>query len=838
MRTLQGILRSIAGGTVLAIVLLGWPAHAKADAFGDLVWIVQQMEAANVSPFPVKSAEIQSAQKLFQCIAKDSSAKGVTECLYSFSQTAEGKKLLGAGATIELPPWLENVIQAYIHINEGDFWGVVGDLGEAAICIIAQIMAAGIDLCGLIEDLIAVGEAMLDAGKAVAQFAAAVGGAAWEGIKSAGCALGLGGCGGSGPPKSVVAYQCVFAPRVKPEGLKAIEAVDPFAFPKLRDALVSLAAKPDTPCAGSMLPLNANASDAAKAAEVFTGAVQGAWTGDILDKVLAQRDEKRMAYPTAQQVAALADAAAAEHGAKKTSPKAFVVERCTDDFATKLGFAHVDRWLLASQTGGLKEQPKAVEAAKKITSNRYWCEADFFGKHSGKIAERFHEYAKVHYCPAGFGSAGGKLLACATLEKHAACAGLMGSVGQAGACGVNAPALGKEVAGKIAAHFQAKGSKFPCQGIAPDGGAPLSNKPFAFACSRPTQQHYCKEQYHALWKGPPEILDCTMPASMVDPKYAALAGKVKAAVQSLQGKHPSLAVDKIDPLLVHAGNSATFATLKQADEARQRQPAPTDVVDFAFSLTVSRPIDGLTRPTIAMDIQQQPLQVQAPMSVGQAVAPVKPGDPDPWAKPSASAIAGAGIAGPAVAGAGIAAAGAPPGAAGAPAKTLSGPLPSVIGGSPGSEARKPGAPAVANPAPPPPPAPSIGFKAPPSGLAPSSALPAVQSGLAPGVQASAPPPRAQGAASGGAPNWSAVGQGGLPQPPSPARAAGLQAPSPAMTAAALPGLAALQRELTAVSCTATAGGLRFTCTTRAGFDRCESMRRRNRVESCNLNEHR
>jgi hypothetical protein len=45
----------------------------------------------------------------------------------------------------------------------------------------------------------------------------------------------------------------------------------------------------------------------------------------------------------------------------------------------------------------------------------------------------------------------------------------------------------------------------------------------------------------------------------------------------------------------------------------------------------------------------------------------------------------------------------------------------------------------------------------------------------------------------------------------------------------------LQRELVSASCTRSdAGGLRFNCTTRAGFDRCESMRRQRQVEHCAL----
>lgn len=43
-------------------------------------------------------------------------------------------------------------------------------------------------------------------------------------------------------------------------------------------------------------------------------------------------------------------------------------------------------------------------------------------------------------------------------------------------------------------------------------------------------------------------------------------------------------------------------------------------------------------------------------------------------------------------------------------------------------------------------------------------------------------------------------------------------------------------ELAAVSCTAGPGGLRFSCATREGFDRCEALRRERKVERCTFGE--
>ncbi len=669
MKSLHPVLRALAGALAFAAALLAWPTQARADAFGTLITIVQKMESAGVSPFPVKSGEIQAAQGLFNCIKQDASAKGVTNCLYNFSQTPQGKKLLGSGATIELPPWLEQVIQAYVHIQEGDFWGVIGDLGEAAICIVAQVMAAGFDVCGLIKDLIAVGEALLDAGKAVAKFLASIGGGVADTVKSVGCSLGLGGCG-SAPPPEKVAYVCAFAPHVKPSGLSNIEAVDPFAFPKLRDSLVAKA-KSGVPCPAYMNSnYKASAGAANKAAEIFTGTVEGVWTGDILAKVLAQRDKKRVEYPTAAQLAILGSAATAEYDAKKSNPVEIILKRCAvDDFGIGFGFAHVDRWLLWRQPGNTKAQQDALKVPN-VSSNREWCQAQVFAKNVAKFAQQFRTFAKNKYCPEF-----GQQLACQILDKYHACVGLMKSVGQAAQCQVNAASLGKELAGKVAEYFASKKTQYPCQILQPAGQSVIGNKPVVYACTRATHKHFCELKYKSLWTGPPQVLDCAVPK--LDPAYAALAAKVALAVKDLQAKYPGIGVDAVDPLMVHSGSDANFAALKKAAGFRTAAPVAADAVSFSYVLSGQLTIDGFSRPTIVADFEQKPLQVGAPASIAESIAPVKPGDPDPFAKPAGSPLVGAAAL---AAGAGL-------GAAGGPTTPLSGPLPGFTSGlrAPGQE---------------------------------------------------------------------------------------------------------------------------------------------------------
>ena len=116
---------------------------------------------------------------------------------------------------------------------------------------------------------------------------------------------------------------------------------------------------------------------------------------------------------------------------------------------------------------------------------------------------------------------------------------------------------------------------------------------------------------------------------------------------------------------------------------------------------------------------------------------------------------------------------------------------------------------------------------------PAAQPPAVQTQL-PAVQAPASP-TGRAPAPSAAPNWGALGGAAGASPPQSA----VTVPSPlAGNPAAASAAAVAHGELAAVSCSAGAGGLRFSCTTRAGFDRCEALRRERKVEQCTLNERR
>jgi hypothetical protein len=129
---------------------------------------------------------------------------------------------------------------------------------------------------------------------------------------------------------------------------------------------------------------------------------------------------------------------------------------------------------------------------------------------------------------------------------------------------------------------------------------------------------------------------------------------------------------------------------------------------------------------------------------------------------------------------------------------------------------------------------------------PRSALPAAQAPVSavrslPGPQPQ-PSPSVQSAPTvartpvpAATPNWGSTSRQAVAvTPPAPAA----DAPAPRTNTALVARAITPARELAALSCTAAPGEGRFACATRAGFDRCEALRRERKVERCTLVERR
>lgn len=584
-------------------------APAQADAIDDFSWVLNQLDQANANPFPISGNDVKASKGLFLCLEKASNDMAVVGCIDTFKNTPLGQEAASASG---VPSWFWDLLDTYVALRTDDFWGVVGHLGKAAICIVAQVMTGGsVDVCGLIEELVKLAESLSDAAQAVAKFVASIGKGAWGAVQDVGCSLGLGGCGSSSPPHER-AYAWVFAPRV-PDGVKAKKQVDAFAFVTLRMQLeANASAKPAK--LSIQIPISQSYSAAAVslASQIFEATVDAKWTADVAQNELPALAAKRGTYASPGQIEKIAQAAYTAFGQGNGPPSSWVPARCTNDFKDVFGYAHVDRWI----TG------HGDEAAKlgNVKSNPKWCQQVFWGQNLEAFGAEFQKLV-AGICP----TQSGKIL-CLTLAAQQSCSELLETVGLADRCNASS-SVGLDAAKQIAAHLKKKGSKIPC--TIGKAGLKIPGKlspPARLICPRRPQQHYCKEAHEKLFGSLPHpVVSCLLDE---DPAYTKLASQVKAAVASMTGGSlPQLGIDKIDPLVVLVGGEGSSAVQIQQDFGFG---PPSKKTGFDAALHVPRLVDGVDTPVLARDLVGEikdltVLQVQVPQGMPDPPDPTRAG---------------------------------------------------------------------------------------------------------------------------------------------------------------------------------------------------------------------
>jgi hypothetical protein len=567
---------------VLLAGLAAAPQPARADVIDNFASVLDQLPAGF---FPMSGQDIRDSRGFFNELQNVDNDKEVADLLNKYHDKPIGQKALAAGGGDNLPSWTWDLLETYIAFRSGDFWGVVEHLGTAAICIVAQFLAGGTDVCGLLEALEDLAQTFEDALKAVGKFLASVG----KTLEDIGCTLSIGDCGDSKPPE-YYAYEYIFKPNI-PEGAKKIEASDSL-FGTFSEQLKKTAQSKQP--AGSFLwqigyANGFSAGVANTAASIFKDAADANWTKHYLKDVLPALDYARMQYLTPQKIADLAQKTAASVQSNHVN---YLVTLCANDFKGPLGFLGLDRWM--------SMHPKGA-AGLHVKSHHDWCQ-DAFWTNKEKFAQRFRDYTKANTCPEK-----GNVLLCPTAAKYNSCSALLGSVGLSNQCDIDVLSAGMDLALSINAGFKAKGSKYPCT-ITKSMSSPGSKSTsVALVCSRPTQWHACEDQTKPLQKPPVKLVTCVLEET---PQYKELKGKVSGAVASLNQQYPNppkgipFGADLIDPLMVHAPSPELAAKVKEKNPSFGFGP-PSLKPGFDYlppaQLLFARTIDGVNTPLLGAE---------------------------------------------------------------------------------------------------------------------------------------------------------------------------------------------------------------------------------------------
>ncbi|MGA7991888.1 MAG: hypothetical protein WCC53_10685 [Thermoanaerobaculia bacterium] len=187
-----------AAGFLLLGVFCVAPQPARADAVEDLAKVLDVV--GSLPGVPINGQDVRESRSLFACIDKAGDDVAVANCLDAFKDTSVGKK---AWSQTGLPSWFLKLIDVYIDVREGDFWGLVKDAGYTIACAVANVVFA-VDVCGIAQAILETIQGAKELLSDVVGFIKDVGGAILD-------FFGLGG-GSSGPPL----WQVVFNGDLKP----------------------------------------------------------------------------------------------------------------------------------------------------------------------------------------------------------------------------------------------------------------------------------------------------------------------------------------------------------------------------------------------------------------------------------------------------------------------------------------------------------------------------------------------------------------------------------------------------------------------------------------------
>ncbi|MHB8835410.1 MAG: hypothetical protein ACYC9Y_06855 [Candidatus Methylomirabilia bacterium] len=511
MKRARALPRLLLQGIIVALCLFAFhPVAQAADAVDQIADVLDELGPANpFAPYDVTGPNLRTAKAFFNCL--DDGTDPI-ECIDAAQNTPLGQKLSNKA---DIPSWFWDLVDLYIAWKSSDYWGVVENLGEAALCIVAQYFTS-VDLCGVLEDLVNAAKDAYAQAKAWVDFVASIGGAVWEGLKDAGCELGLGGCddGPPPPPPEDVAYGAYFAPVVvSGEGLAAIEAVSSEQFPNKVNTLVGKAWS--GPC---------NLQCANKAADKFKAKVDEQWSGDIAGQVVKDLSKSRNDYNTPAQVNASAQKQCA---AQYPSPPGNSIPLwCREQLATTLKFAHVDRWI-AKHPEKLAQLP--------LKTNAQWCQETFWNGNKTKFAAAFKGYLTQN----GICQSSGNALLCTSLTGYKRCTDLLTDVGEGGLCTLSAKPI-MDAANEVYDKLVTAGSTHIGKPVMSTSGVQA-----VLTASRPVTGKVCASYAASYDNLAKNIVAC---AVKEDPAYVGIKQQVAQAVAVLNPQYANVLSITPDPL--------------------------------------------------------------------------------------------------------------------------------------------------------------------------------------------------------------------------------------------------------------------------------------------------
>lgn len=576
---------------IFSTFLIGISNHSHADELEDLAHILNKLDDTGANPFKISGDDLLFSRELIECIENTSNDTDAAICISDYHETPIGQKL---AEEAEIPYWFWDLLDAYIDVRTEDYWGLVENLGRAAICIVAQVIGNGTDVCGIISDIIEAAEDILEFGKDLVAFLESVGEEAVEVVENVGCSLGIGSCDDSSPPEDIV-YAWIYAPTIH-QGVYARESTLDSAFYDFKAKLKKDATSnpvifyyPILNQHFSHSPFSEHVVDYVD--EIYTRVVDAQWSSNIVDNTIPALLTKRNEYSREANFIATTNYAVSKINTYGATMKRGIIAKCDEQFKYQFKFSHYDRWL--------HTYPQQAKALPNLLSNFQWCSQSFWKSNIRHFAKYFEQSVSNNFCRKE-----GEHFECSSISKLESCVKVLESLGTKNKCRATAN-LSKVMAKKASDYLVSKGSKLSCE-IDTNSRA---NPQAALECQRPAQQYHCNSFHQQHYsKLPNRLFRCTLDTST---RYDRLVKKAKKEADKINRQYGwKLRSNPIDPLGFIDGPEAGIAQLPHEMEQELTKnrgfPSPSKTKSFTLKQTVytdkTKPvipsIDGLDSPII------------------------------------------------------------------------------------------------------------------------------------------------------------------------------------------------------------------------------------------------
>ncbi len=152
-------------GCVVAIVgVAGGASNNQLEGIFACIKVIPQVSneaefRSKCQPYLDAAGASEYVTDAYSIYSKCAHADDVDDAIYCAQAVKDSSVVESANV---IPSWVGSLFDVYVDIDKPDYWGLVKDVGATAACAVADFFLT-VDVCGFLDDIVKVGEAIIGA---------------------------------------------------------------------------------------------------------------------------------------------------------------------------------------------------------------------------------------------------------------------------------------------------------------------------------------------------------------------------------------------------------------------------------------------------------------------------------------------------------------------------------------------------------------------------------------------------------------------------------------------------------------------------------------------------